>query len=107
MRKQNNEIESRGASAVNALVSTIALLLTVTTVSCTMDGSLSDDSENKIVRCKDTRDGEVFTYASDSVKNVRIGIGAPTTIEFVDMSGRERTMSTEDNKYWKCKEIKQ
>ena len=68
---------------------------------CTMSGSGSNVAAN----CVDTRDGETFTTVEDTISNVRIGIGADSCADVLDIDGNVRTMCTSDNAWLKCKPV--
>lgn len=87
---------------------TIIKLLTIGVlfVSCTVDGSLSDEDKGKLVECVDMRDNEVIVFKSDSIKNIRYGFSAPTTFDVRDTSGTMRTFSSENDGDYKCQDLR-
>lgn len=83
------------------LLTFISLLMT----GCTVEGQLAEESKNVINVCKDTRDGEIFSYNSNTIKNVRVGVGAPTSMDIVTITGKKKTLTSDMVEFIKC-EIK-
>lgn len=70
-----------------------------------MGGSkIAEKDLNKIMDCIDFRDGEKFSFNTNSMTNIRIGIGIPTTVDIVTESGKKMTYNTEMDAYIKCEE---
>lgn len=83
----------------------IFLALSLTLSGClNFGGKLSEESKNKTVRCTDLRDGEVFTYKSNTVTNIRIG--TDSSFDFVDTKGNKRTARASHEVFLKCKLVK-
>jgi len=86
----------------------IALLLVVTwsallAAGCTVDGGeLAESDRNKVMTCKDTRDGEVFQFNTNTIRNFRFGIGAPSSFDVTTFDGREMTLNSEMEAWLKC-----
>lgn len=70
-------------------------------VGCTIRGEVTMTYQG-IYHCTDLRDGERFDYNTNTIRDARIGIGAPTTVTFTDTTGRVRQASTDENAYIKC-----
>ena len=57
----------------------------------------------KVVDCKDTREGEVFTYRGDDVRNVRLGMaGADSCFSVTSTDGKTREMCKSHEAWLKC-----
>lgn len=70
---------------------------------CTVGGGqVADESINKEMFCTDSRDGEVFKFNTNTVTDIRRGIGAPTTFTITTHSGDERILSSDMEAYIKC-----
>lgn len=80
---------------------TTLILASLFLSACTMEGSLSESSKNKNVKCTDTRDGEVFTYNTNTATNVRIGTSGGS-LDVVDSNGVSRHLSSPMELYLKC-----
>jgi hypothetical protein len=86
----------------------IALLLAVCwsavlAAGCTMEGGeLAEKDRNKVMTCKDTRDGEVFQFNTNTIRNVRAGIGAPSSFDVTTFDGREMTLTSDTEAWIKC-----
>ena len=62
---------------------------------CTMQGEITDNSKNKQMVCIDTRDGETFTFNTNTITDVKIGIaGAPTSFTIINNEGIQCTINT-------------
>ena len=82
----------------------IAMLVLIS--ACTSRSDLSDKSRNQVHRCTDTRDGEEFTYNTNTITNVRAGwLGADSSFELTDMEGNKRYVQSSDTSWLKCKRI--
>lgn len=68
---------------------------------CTIQGELSENSP-KHISCTDLRDGEKFSYKAKNIISVRVGIGAPHSIEFVDDNGVKRFLTSDVVQHFKC-----
>lgn len=69
---------------------------------CTIQGDPADESRTHYVTCKDTRDGETFSFHGKTIRNVRIGIGADSCFTVTDDSGQERTLCQSNEAWLKC-----
>ncbi len=64
------------------------------------------EQDNKVMECTDTRDGEVFTYETDNVKDISSsGILGDISITVIDNDGNERVLKKEMEAYLKCKAL--
>ncbi len=85
-----------------------ALLLAVSLAAllaagCTMNGGdVAEEDRNKIMTCTDTRDGEVFQFNTNTITNVRAGIGAPSSFDIVTLDGRKITLNSNMEAWLKC-----
>ena len=80
------------------------ILIALLCCGCTVDGgSVSEDDLNKVMVCTDTRDGEVFSFNTNTVTNVRQGFGAPHTMEVTTLNGDKRTLNSDMEVWLKCK----
>ena len=82
----------------------VMLLLCFVAVGCTVDGgSVVKEDLNKIVICKDARDGEIFSFNSNTITNVRRGFGAPGSVDITTDDGKKMTLSDDMSLWLKCK----
>jgi hypothetical protein len=81
-----------------------SLLTTVLAAGCSMEGHLENGQENRIVDCTDVRDGEKFTFNSDTIKDIRYGIFADSCFTVTIESGKERTLCKSHEAWLKCKD---
>jgi len=80
----------------------VSALIVLLVAACSMEGDVSDGGRNKMMVCKDFRDGETFSFNTNTIKNVRIGIVAPTTFDVVTVDGKAKTLSSEMVPWLKC-----
>ncbi len=73
---------------------------------CTFDSGVSEESKNKVITCTDTRDGEIFTFKTNDITNVRSGFMADSSFDVVDQNGIKRTLTSISHIYIKCIEVK-
>ena len=70
---------------------------------CSMEGKLAEKDLNKVMACKDLRDGETWEFNTNTVKNIRAGFaGGATSATLTDSNGRDRTITSDMNAYIKC-----
>jgi hypothetical protein len=84
-----------------ALLSFNAVLLVS---GCTMEGSLSESSYNKIIDCKDNRTNSTFTFNTNSIQNIHIGLGSSSFFDVVDFNGNARTIINDGGVTVSCKQ---
>lgn len=84
--------------------SLLAIILTLLLVSgCTINGGdVVKEDLNKIIICKDTRDGETFSFNTNTVTNSRQGFGAVSSIDIITDDGKQMTISDDMNSWLKC-----
>lgn len=82
-------------------ITSVALIVFLST-GCTVNAEISDEDKNKIITCTDTRDGEVFSFNTDTVTNMRAGFGSPSTYDMVTTDGKKMTLSSDMAAYLKC-----
>ena len=81
----------------------LLILAIVSIIGCTVGGS-EVVNKNEVKVCTDTRDGETFSFNTNSVTNVRRGVlGEPTTFDVIDGEGNKRSLSSSMEVYLKCK----
>lgn len=73
---------------------------------CTIPTEVSKEDRNKVFTCTDTRDGEVFSFNSNDITEIRHGIGANGHMKFTDLKGVERTIPANADAWLKCDEGK-
>ena len=57
----------------------------------------------RVIDCKDTRDGEAFTYRGDDVHNLRIGMaGADSCFSVTSTDGKARELCRSHEAWLKC-----
>ena len=57
----------------------------------------------RVIDCKDTRDGETFTYSGGDVHNMRIGVaGADSCFSVTSTDGKAREMCKSHEAWLKC-----
>ena len=83
----------------------VALILSAGLFGCTVDGKIEVERNKKMI-CKDTRDGETFSFNTNSVTNARLGIGADHSFDVTDNNGKKRTLTSNMEAYLKCEEAK-
>jgi hypothetical protein len=71
---------------------------------CTQKAELTEGSKGRHFTCTDFRDGDVFRYSTDTITNVRMGIGTDSSFDLVDETGKSRTLKTSMEAYVKCVE---
>lgn len=74
-------------------------LILLLLVGCTISGRVED--KNQWIICKDTRDGEIFYYNTDSVHDVRVGIGIYSA-KLVTTKNDTIMINQNSNIYLKC-----
>ena len=87
-------------------MNTVKILLVIFFIiftGCTVESEVSESSLNKHCICKDFRDGEVFEFNTNDIRNVRVGIGTTTGFDVKDSNGKERFLSSDMDEYIKCK----
>jgi hypothetical protein len=80
---------------------TVSVVILAALTGCTVDGKAEDAWHGAIRDCIDLRDGERFSFDPRTIRNQRFGINAPSSVDFTDLDGRERTVST-DMVWIKC-----
>lgn len=84
----------------------VSALIVLLAAGCTMDGGkVAEKDKNKIMVCKDTRDGETFSFSTNTITNMRAGIGAPSTFDVVTTDGKARTLSSDMGSWLKCEKF--
>ena len=81
------------------------ILILVLLVGCTVDADIQHS--NKHMLCTDIRDGETFSYRTNTAHNARMGWGSDSSVDIIDDNGTERTLTSSMTAYWKCTEIKE
>ena len=73
---------------------------------CTMQGEITNKHENMQMLCTDTKDNTTFTYNTNTITNVRIGVVGAPKVEFniIDDKGIKRTLNSDMDTYLKCEE---
>ena len=84
--------------------SALIILLVCLMTGCTTSGNISETG-NKLMECKDTRDGEVFRFNTKTITNIRVGFLAPTTFDLVTLDGRKKSLSDQAEAWLKCEEV--
>lgn len=69
-------------------------------VSCTVPASYNGPPFT--MHCLDTRDGEKWTYHTDTVRDIRQGWGAPHSMTVTDGDGRTRHLNAQMEAWLKC-----
>jgi len=70
---------------------------------CTMNGGeVTQEDLNKTMICKDTRDGETFSFNTSTVTNVRQGISAPHSFDVTTDDGEKMTLNSDMEAWLKC-----
>lgn len=70
---------------------------------CTMEADVDLASSAKMYDCKDTRDGEQFSFRPENVSGVVVGyMGADTCATIVDEAGKTRRFCHTQEAYIKC-----
>lgn len=80
----------------------LALPLIVSACSVDTGASVSKKDMNKLMVCKDFRDGETFQFNTNTVTNISQGIGAPTSFDIVTTTGKVMTLNSDMEDYIKC-----
>lgn len=81
-----------------------ALFLLLTFVSaCEFEGGgVVDIDKNKTIECTDSRDGEVFTFNTNTMRDTRIGITTSSSFKVTDIKGQTRNFNDGTTGYLKC-----
>lgn len=82
------------------LKTVFAICLIFGLVGCSIEGEMQN--KNMLINCTDTRDGEKWSYNTNTVSNVRVGIGSPHSMDLVDTEGRKRHVTSDMETYIKC-----
>ena len=81
----------------------IALLSVLLCGACTTEGEVSSEDLNKIIICKDTRDGEVFKYNTNTVHDIRVkNFNELDSISFTTVDGKKMTITGKNEVLYKC-----
>lgn len=68
-----------------------------------VEGEVAEESKNKNIFCKDTRDGETFMFNTDNVTNAKIG--ADACFDVIDYAGKKRNLCKSHEIFLKCEEV--
>ena len=82
----------------------VSALIVLLAAGCNMKGGdIAEKDRNKLMVCKDTRDGETFSFNTNTITNLRVGlVGAPTTFNVTTTDGKEKTLSSTMETWLKC-----
>lgn len=83
----------------------ILILLVVMASGCTAKAEISEEDKNKTMSCKDTRDGERFSFRTNDITDIRAGLGAPTSMSIVTLKGKKMTVTSSMEAWLKCEEV--
>ena len=85
---------------------TLIIIIVTLLSGCTMKaGEQTEDSKKRTTACTDTRDGEVFTFKNNTVKDARQGYGAPTCFTITTLKGADKRLCSDMEVYLKCHNI--
>lgn len=84
-----------------------AIALLIQSCSASLDATVAPEDMDRVYVCTDTRDGEVFSYNTNTITNARITIlgGGPSSMDIVTTDGRKMTVTSAMTAWWKCKEL--
>jgi len=94
--------KTKDGTGIKILKTLSIALIVLLFVGCTARTELSEEDENKTKICTDIRDGEVFSFNTNTVTNMRAGFGAPSTFDMVTTGGKKMTLSSAMAAYLKC-----
>ena len=83
------------------LISLVAITLLA---GCTLEGKVDDRHRHEVKECVDSRDGERFSFAVSTAKNIRLGVNS-VCMDVTDFTRKERHICTEHEAWLKCKTI--
>ena len=93
------------AIAIGIIV--VIIFTIIAFVSCEQKAEgIVERQKNKMMKCVDTRDGEVFYFNTNTVHNIYIGYGSPHRYDVVTSNGDTMTLKSDMEIYLKCKECK-
>lgn len=79
----------------------LLILYSILLIGCTSGAEV--EMKNKISVCKDSRDGETFSFNQKTITNVRMGfLGADSCFDVIDGSGKKRTLCKSHEVFLKC-----
>lgn len=79
----------------------IVVLICISLSACTMKAEVSEQDKNKIVTCTDTRDGESFSFHTNTVRDTWVGLN-DTCYTATDFQGRNRKLCGSMIDFMKC-----
>ncbi len=75
-------------------------------VACMVPAEVHESSRGKTIECKDTRDGEVFRYRANDVRNIRRDLFGPmVSFTVTDTESKVRHLNRQMEAYLKCAEV--
>jgi len=90
------------AIAIGIIV--VIIFTIIAFVSCEQKAEgIVERQKNKMMKCVDTRDGEVFYFNTNTVHNIYIGYGAPPRYDIVTTNGDTMRLKSDMEIYLKCK----
>ena len=73
---------------------------------CTVNGGgISKKDANKSMICTDTRNSKTFKFNTNTVTNVRRGIGAPNSFDIITDKGNKMTLNSDMEAWLLCEEF--
>lgn len=84
----------------------VILLICFVLSSCSVEGEINHTALNKVMECRDFRDGESFRFNTNTITKVRIGYGVPSTFKITTDRGESKTLNSNQESYMKCVEKK-
>lgn len=80
----------------------ISILIGQLITGCSVSGEVSQNDLNKVVTCKDVRNGDVFSFNTSSITNVRVGFDGQPSFDIVTNNGRRININKKMDTWLKC-----
>jgi hypothetical protein len=81
----------------------LSFLIALLCSSCTVkNAEVAGHDKNKIMDCKDTRDGETFSFNTNTVRDISVGIGGDSSFTVTTLDGKEKKFNSNMEAYIKC-----
>lgn len=69
---------------------------------CSFEAKVAEEYENVNMSCTDTRDGETFTYNTDTLKDMQVTLSGSYSFNIRDDTGKLRWFTEMSEVYYKC-----
>lgn len=90
-----------GLLTIGVMIGCVVIVVICVLVGCTVKGTVSA-TYTGLYHCTDLRDGEKWDYNTATIRDVQVGLNAPTRATYTDTTGRVRVAYDYENAYIKC-----